>query len=301
MSVVDDAQAFRAEAARAASALPRALPELPTGTYEVHDAGPDAPVRELMVYRPAVGPAVPGMFVNLHGGGFVLGDGRDDDPYCRLVADSAGCAVVNIDYVLAPEHPYPQAVHQVHDLLVWLHEHADELGLDGTRLAVGGHSAGGNLAVASALVARRTRRPPLRGLVVDYAPLDLSTPASAKLTDELRAQPGAVDLAAAGAMFDSWYLPDPRDAFDELASPLLAPDLSGLPPTVVLTAQHDLLRAEGDAFAARLAAAGVPTEHEVFEGCDHAFTHVGPHEQALAAWRRMAAFLRRVLAQEEGA
>ena len=304
---LDDVTAFRAEAARHAATLPRALPELPEETYEV--LATDGPVRELMVYRPAradataVESAVEGavdrglpVLVNLHGGGFVLGDGRDDDPYCRLLADTTGCAVVNVDYVLAPEHPFPAAVHQVHGLLGWLAEHGHEHGLDGGRLAVAGHSAGGNLALAGALLARRTGGPALRGVVVDYAPLDLATPPAAKLTAD--ADAGAVGLAEAGARFNAWYLGG-ADPSDELASPLLADDLSGLPPTLVLTAELDLLRAEGDALAARLAAAGAPVEHVVQPGCGHAFTHVGPDEQARAGWARIARFAQRVLTQEQ--
>jgi len=296
--VLDDARAFRVEAARHALTVPRALPDLPRETFQVIDAGAQAPVRDLMVYRPQDGPEVPAVFVNLHGGGFVLGDWRDDDPYCRLLADVSGCAVINVDYVLAPEHPYPAAVHQVYDLLVWLEAHGAEHGLDGSRLAVGGHSAGGNLAAACALLARRSGRPALRGLVVDYAPLDLASPPGTKLTDAMRADPGTTEFAEIGARFNAWYLPDPAQGTDELASPVLAADLSGLPPTLVLTAALDFLRAAGDLFAARLRAAGVATEHTAFPGCGHAFTHQGPQEHALAAWQQMARFVRRVLVDE---
>ena len=290
------ATAFRSEAQRITQTMPRVMPDLPSDTYELVDAGPDAPVRDLMLYRPAGGSTLPGLFVNLHGGGFVLGDWRGDDPYCRFLADTAGCAVLNVDYLLAPEHPFPAAVHQVDDLLAWLHAHGDDLAVDTSRLAVGGHSAGGNLAAASALLARRRGWPVLRGVVVDYAPLDLSVRADAKLTGALRDDPGAVELAAAGAQFDTWYLPDPLDGADELASPTLARDLDGLPPTLVITAENDLLRDEGDRYAARLQGAGVPTQHVVFPGCGHGFTHTGPPEQAVAAWHRMASFLRAVLA-----
>ena len=289
----EEVRLFRAEAERRARSEPRVLPELLTGTYET--------VEELMVYRPSGGPAVPGVFVNLHGGGFVLGDWRADDPYCRFLADAAGCAVVNVDYVLAPEHPFPAAVHQTYDLLARLAEHGADLALDTSRLAVGGHSAGGNLAAASALLARRRGGPLLRGVVVDYAPLDLSVRPDAKLTGAVRDDPGAVELAAVGARFDGWYQPDLRDGSDELASPALAPDLTGLPPTLVITAENDLLRAEGDRYAARLRAAGVETEHVVYPGCGHGFTHSGPQEQAVDAWHRMAAFLRRVLTTEADA
>jgi len=116
----------------------------------------------------------------------------------------------------------------------------------------------------------------------------------------VRDDPGAQALAAAGARFNSWYLPAPANGTDELASPVLASDLAGLPPTLVLTAERDLLCAEGDRYAARLSAAGVPTEHAVFPGCGHGFTHGGPDEHAAAAWERMAAFVRRVVGGVDG-
>ncbi|QCB93555.1 alpha/beta hydrolase [Cellulomonas shaoxiangyii] len=289
----DGIETFRAGARRHAEQAPRALDHLPRGTYERVPLPGDAPVRELMVYRPSGGPDRPGVFVNLHGGGFVLGDWEGDDPYCRHLADTAGCTVVNVDYLLAPEHPFPAAVHQVTDLLAWLGAGASVFGADGTRLAVGGHSAGGNLAAAACLLAARRGQPGPRGLVVDYAPLDLATAPAGKLA--AGAAPEAVELAQIGARFNAWYLPSPAAGADELASPVRARDLSVLPPTLVLTAEHDLLRADGDRFADRLRAAGVDTEHAVHPGSGHAFTHVGPEDQAAAAWQRMADFLRRVL------
>ncbi|GEK23610.1 alpha/beta hydrolase [Cellulomonas xylanilytica] len=295
-AIEDDIARFRSDAREHARRLPRALPHLPRDTFERVRVAGDVPESELMVYRPAAGPATPGVFVNLHGGGFVLGDWQDDDPYCRYLADAAGCVVVNLDYVLAPEHRFPAAVHQTAALLAWLATDAATIGADGSRVAVGGHSAGGNLAAAACLLAARGDAPQVRGLVVDYAPLDLATPPVQKLGDA--GGPGAAELASAGARFNAWYLLDSADGADELASPVLASDLSGLPPTLVITAEHDLLRAEGDRFAARLGAAGVGVEHLVAPGSGHGFTHVGPEEHAVAAWERMAAFLRRVLADE---
>ncbi|KQR16577.1 alpha/beta hydrolase [Cellulomonas sp. Leaf334] len=291
-TIEDDIATFRKGAREHARRQPRALPHLPLGTYEQVSV----PGHQLMVYRPAGGPEVPGVFVNLHGGGFVLGDWQDDDPYCRYLADVAGCVVVNVDYVLAPEHRFPAAVHQTAALLAWLRTDASTIGADGTRIAVGGHSAGGNLSAAACLLAARHGEPRPRGLIVDYAPLDLATPPSEKLADG--AGPDATGLASVGARFNAWYLPTAADGSDELASPVLARDLSGLPPTLVITAEHDLLRAEGDLFAARVRASGVDVEHVVVPDSGHAFTHVGPEEHAVAAWARMADFLRSVLADE---
>ena len=146
-----------------------------------------------MVYRPTEGPELPGVYLNLHGGGFVLGDWQPDDPYCRYLADAAGCVVVNLDYLLAPEHPFPAAVHQTAAVLEWLAEHASQLGADASRIVVGGHSAGGNLAAAACLLAARRGGPRLRGLLVDYAPLDLATPPSSEARrrrDRRRRGPG---------------------------------------------------------------------------------------------------------------
>lgn len=310
---LDEVLRFRLEARLHAGTLRRALPYLPLGTFERVQTPSGAPVRELMVYRPTGVPAPRGLYVNLHGGGFVLGDWQGDDPYCRYLAETAGCVVVNLDYLLAPEHPFPAAVHQTYDLLAWLAADAHLIGADGSRLVVGGHSAGGNLAAAASLLAARRGSPLLRGLVVDYAPLDLAASPGSKLPgsggaadgggrgdgggggDAAADRSGAAELARLGARFNAWYLADPRQGVDELASPVLAPRLDGMPPTLVVTAEHDLLRAEGLRFAERLRAAGVDTEHLDLPGCDHGFTHVGPEEQAATAWRAMAAFLRRVL------
>lgn len=311
---LDEVLRFRLEARLHAGSLRRALPYLPRDTFERVQTPSGAPVRELMVYRPTGAAAPRGLYVNLHGGGFVLGDWQGDDPYCRYLAETAGCVVVNVDYVLAPEHPFPAAVHQTYDLVAWLAEDAHLIGADGSRLVVGGHSAGGNLAAAASLLAARHGAPRLRGLVVDYAPLDLLASPASKLGAAGSAEgagpgvggaggargerSGAAELASVGARFNAWYLPEPGLGADELASPVLAPRLDGMPATMVVTAEHDLLREEGRRFAERLRAAGVDTEHLDLPGCGHGFTHVGPEEQAATAWRAMAAFLRRVLTEE---
>lgn len=292
-----DIDEVRAQARAFAAAEPRVMPELPSGTYETAPTGEEAPVSEVMVYRPRSGRALPGIFVNLHGGGFVLGDALVDDPYCRYLADRADVAVVNFEYVLAPEHKFPAAIEQVYALLNWLAGHGEELGLDGTRLAVGGHSAGGNLATAACMLARDRGGPALRGQVLDYPPLDLATAPATKVADVpppplAEGQPSEAEM---GALFNAWYLASPAQAADPLASPVHAPRLAGLPPALVITAELDPLRAEADRYAERLAEAGVATEHRVFEGCRHGFTHAGPHDEAVEAWDAMASFIARVL------
>jgi acetyl esterase len=237
------------------------------------------------------------VYVNLHGGGFVLGPWEEDDQYCRRIADTARCAVVNLDYVLAPEHPFPVAIEQVYAVLGWLRENGGSLGFDGRRIAVGGHSAGGNLAAAVSLLATERRALSLCGQIIDYAPLDLLTSPAEKPSPDPAADPASVEFGRRVAeAFNAWYLADPSEARNPLASPVLAPDLTGLPPALVITAEYDDLCAEGDLYARRLTEAGVPTEHVRYVGCQHGFTHRGPRDAAVGAWTRMARFLERVLA-----
>lgn len=294
---LDDVEAFREAGRREAAARPRALSHLPSGTYESVPVPPESGFEALMVYRPGGASGDLPVFVNLHGGGFVTGDWQSDDPYCRLLCDATGAAVVNVDYHLAPEHPFPGAVEQTYALLDWLARDGAVVGVDPGRIAVGGHSAGGNLSTAACLLAARLGGPRARGLIVDYAPLDLVTPPRDKPEAAAPLDPDLAELAlATGEAFNAWYLPDPAMGGDPLASPVLATDLAGLPPTLVITAELDVLRAEGDLFAERLAAAGVDVEHVTFPGVAHGFTHVGDEVTATQAWDRMAAFLRRVLA-----
>ena len=293
---LNDIHAYRQWDREQVATWPRALADLPSMTFERVPVPAEAGVRELMLYRPdGVGGPLP-VYVNLHGGGFVLGGWAVDDPYCRLLADTAGCAVVNLDYALAPEQPFPAAIEQTYALVAWLHEHGNELGLDGARIAVGGHSAGGNIAAAVSLLAADQGRPLLRGQIIDYAPLDLATDPAAKSNPDPAADPAMTMFAVRLArQYNAWYLADPAEARSPLASPLLAPSLVGLPPALVITAEYDTLRAEGDAYARRLCDAGVLTEHVTYPDCQHGFTHVGPAGAALDAWNRMARFLERVL------
>ncbi|MBI4941777.1 MAG: alpha/beta hydrolase [Actinobacteria bacterium] len=287
---------FRERARAQAADFPPALTDLSYGTFETI-ALHQAPVTDLMLYRPAGVAAPHPVYVNLHGGGFVLGHWEADDPYCRLLADQAGCAVVNMDYVLAPEHPFPGAVEQVHALLVWLTEHGAGYGLDATRMVIGGHSAGGNLSAAVCLLNAERGGVALRGQILDYPPMDLVTSPSAKPNPDPSIPPELLAfLLASAEKFDNWYVPDAAERSNPLVSPVCATDLTGLPPALVITAELDILRAEADRYAKMLEQAGVPTEHVMFTGCQHGFTHIGPPDQAREAWRRIADFLRRHLA-----
>ncbi|MDB6442581.1 alpha/beta hydrolase [Pseudomonas sp. 21TX0197] len=230
------------------------------------------------------------VYLNLHGGGFVAGVPEHDDSYCRRLAHNLGCLVVNLDYVLAPEHPFPAGLRQSFRVLEWLAEQAADLGIDPQRIAVGGHSAGGNLATGVANLARGHQGLRVVHQIIDYPVLDLLQDPS------LKHSPLDKPLLGAGLVrfFNSCYLSDPARAQDPLASPLLATveALKGMPATTLITAEYDILRAEGDAYAQKLRQAGVSVNAKMFQGCDHMFTHLGPDASAHEAWQSIEDALR---------
>jgi acetyl esterase len=230
------------------------------------------------------------VYLNLHGGGFVAGTPEHDDSYCRRLAHNLGCLVVNLDYVLAPEHPFPAGLRQSYAVLEWLADQASALGIDPQRMAVGGHSAGGNLATGVAMLARNHPRLNVVHQLIDYAALDASKDPGLKCSS--LAQP----LLRPGLMrfFNACYLSDPAQASDPLASPALATisELRGLPPATLITAEFDVLRGEAEVYAYKLREAGVPVNERMFAGCDHMFTHLGPDDSAEQAWQMMEDALR---------
>lgn len=240
--------------------------------------------------------ATPGplpVYMNLHGGGFVLGYPQQDDLLCRYLAHHAPCLVVNVDYVLAPEQPFPAAVLQCYAVAKWLADHAAELGVDGRRLAVGGHSAGGSLAAAIALLVRERQEFPLVLQLLDYPSLNLAKPSRQGHVLPHRKQVLTPRMAA---FFKHAYVPCPADRHHLLASPLLADDLRDLAPALIITAGLDLLRDEGNEYAEKLRRHGVPVTHREFAEVDHGFTHLGPKEAAHAALALMLSALQQAFA-----
>jgi acetyl esterase len=229
--------------------------------------GPAGPLR-VRLTAPAAGADAPvAGLVYFHGGGWVTGSLFSHEHLCRALALAAGVAVVSVDYRLAPEHPFPAAVDDAEAATCWIAREAAGLGIDPARLAVGGDSAGGNLA---AVVARRLRDrggPPLAAQVLLYPVIDADFE-----TPSYLASADGYMLTRAGMMW-YWdqYLPDHARRSDPNAAPLRAPDLAGLPPAVVATAEFDPLRDEGEAYARRLADAGVPVRRFVYDGLIHGF------------------------------
>lgn len=229
--------------------------------HRVPVAGGGVTVR---VYSPvsASGRSLP-CHVYFPGGSFWLGTLDHFDPVCRGLAEDLGCVVVSVGYRLAPEHKFPTAPEDCFAALLWVVEHAAELGVDPARLSVGGVSAGGNLAAVVALMARDRGGPPLVLQVLEIPITDLTRLEPLVLPAE------GVTLPSGKEVVLRYYLSDPSDAANPYASPLVAANLRGLPPALVMCAEYDALAAEGAAYARRLAAANVPVEYRCWEGQFH--------------------------------
>lgn len=211
-----------------------------------------------------------GIIVYLHGGGWVIGELDDYDTLGRFIAKESHCAVVLVDYRLAPEHPFPAAVDDSWAALNWVAQHRSEItGVDNPALPliIAGDSAGGNLAAVTAQRVISEHGPELLMQVLIY-------PATqANLGAPSYHEPANQTLLTREDMAWFWhhYLPNQRERHNRLASPLLAPSLRGLPPAVVITAEHDVLTAEGHAYADRMENEGVEVHYRQFEGQIHGF------------------------------
>jgi acetyl esterase len=227
--------------------------------------------------------------VYFHGGGWVIGDRDTHDVPCAWIANAARCAVVSVDYRLAPEHKFPSAVGDAIAATRWVAEHADPLGLDPARLAVGGDSAGGNLAAVVAIHARE-RGPALRYQVLIYPAVDFvgTYPSYDEFTS------GVLLTKSATLWFRDHYLRGAADRLDWRASPLLAASHAGLPPATIVTAELDPVRDEGFAYAEKLRAAGVKVAYRRHSGQLHGFLTMGAlikaaEEEAVASALEMKA------------
>jgi acetyl esterase len=232
----------------------------------------DGPVRVHIYRAPGQAGEVPPVYVNFHGGGFIARHPEYDDHICRALVAETGCVVVNVDYDVAPQRPFPVAPRQAWAVTEWVARNGKTQEWDGERLAVGGQSAGGNLAAGVCLVARDrgTFAPVLQ--ILNFPPLDLATDPSTKVARTAK----PLIKPSLATLFNNAYTPDPATRRDPLASPLLADDFAGVAPALVITAEYDLLRDEGDRYAERLAEAGVAVSHHVMPGVDHAYTHTEP-------------------------
>jgi len=221
-------------------------------------------------YRPVIDEELPAL-VFFHGGGWTIGDLDTHDVICRQLALGARCAVFSVDYRLAPEHPFPAAVDDCFFATRFVFQNAKTLGVDPQRIAVGGDSAGGNLAAVVALLARDAGGPPLAYQLLIYP----ATDQRCQFPSHERNGEGYLLTKDGVRFFRAGYLPNDKDRTDWHASPLLAASHAGLPPALVLTAGYDPLLDEGRAYAERLAKAGVEVSYREFSDMVHGFVLFG--------------------------
>jgi len=251
-------------------ALSLAGPKVPVERVEELELpGPAGPIGARLYVPEHEEPRLP-MLVYLHGGGWVRGDLDTHDNTCRFLAHEAGVLVLSVEYRLAPEHKFPAAVEDSLAAFRWAHENAADLGADPDAVAVGGDSAGGNLTAVVGQVTAADGGPVPAFLLIIYPATDLSEKRrSVKLFSE-----GFLLTESDMDWYTAHYLPDDDAARDPRASPLLAEDLTGLPPAYVVTAGFDPLRDEGEAYAARLREAGVPVALRRHRGLIHGFANM---------------------------
>jgi len=207
------------------------------------------------------------VLIYFHGGGLMLLGADEFQPLCTALAAAADCVVVNVDYRLAPEHPFPQPLDDAVAVYLWCRDHADEIGGDPSRIAVGGDSAGGYLATAVCLDAKRLGVPqPIHQLLI-YPDVDAANRSESMITVD-----AFVNLGMIEAMHQA-HCGDER--LNPRASPIHAPDHSGLAPATILAASHDPLVDQGRAYAAVLRAHGVTVTYSCYEGTIHAFLTMG--------------------------
>jgi acetyl esterase len=258
--------------------------------------GPGGPIR-VRVYWPEHRADLP-VLVYFHGGGWVFGNIDSVDRTCRVLSDSGGCIVVNVEYRLAPEHKFPAAAEDAYAVVNYIASYAQEFACDGRRIAVGGDSAGGNLAAAACLMARDRGGPGIafQLLVYPLTDYDDDRPSLHEYAE------GHLLTRAAIRYFWDHYVSSPEEGRHPYASPLHAASLESLPPALVITAECDPLRDQGEAYARRLEQSGVPVTLRRYEGAIHVFFHMSAvldsGKQALA---EAGAALRNALHAEQRA
>ena len=223
----------------------------------------EIPVR---IYTPEGSGPFP-VLVFFHGGGWVVCTLDTHDGQCRSLTNGAGCVIVSVDYRLAPEYKFPAAPEDCYAATKWVAEHAAEIGGDASRLAIGGDSAGGNLTAVVAQMARDKGGPRLVFQLMIYPATDFTAQNASKQENREGYDLSVDDMT----WFTNHYLNSKEDELNPLASPMLTKDLSDLPPALIITAQYDPLRDEGEDYGRRLQEAGVPATISRYDGMIHGF------------------------------
>lgn len=279
-----DPVAMRAEEA---GHLPPVAVELTDiSTMVAMTPGGDVPVR---VYRDGEGPS--GVVVYLHGGAFFLGSLDTHDHVARSLARASGCTVVSVGYRLAPENPYPSGLLDCYRVVQWIIENPAVVGWDGGTLALAGDSSGGTFVAAVAALAHDDGIDAITHQVLLYPSLDLDFDESRYASLRENAVGYGLETAALRP-FNAFYLSSGADPADPLVSPIKRADLSGLPPALIITAEHDPLRDEGEQYGARLREAGVSTTVTRYAGATHGFLqHFGWIPEYASAFDEVGDFI----------
>ena len=253
--------------------LVKAVSVYPVEVDSVIDQGIPGPVEEIMlrIYRPNGAKKNPPALIYFHGGGWVVGGLDSHDGICRWLCARSGCVLISTDYRMAPEHKFPAAVEDCLATTKWVVSNAAGLGIDVTRVAVGGDSAGGNLAAVVAQLAHQSGGPAIAYQLLIYPATDMtmSEPSHQELAQGYRLTKPLMEW------FIDHYLNNDAERTDPKASPMLNDVSNGLPPALVITAGFDPLRDEGIGYADKLAAAGVKTTHICYDGMIHGFFGMG--------------------------
>lgn len=275
-----------------------ALPALRAAVHGAYvPAGPAVRSREisidgpggsllLQVYEPPQSPGLNSGLVFFGAGGYVLGDLFGHRALCQQLAISAGCVVVSPSLRLAPEHKFPAQILDAYSVTCWVHENAEDLGIDSRRLAIGGESTGAALATTVCRLAKERRNPPLTFQLLLYPVLDLRDAALSQLsapgTRETRETCGTSLMDQQGMLFNAatiselarHYVTRDADRDDPRCSPLAARNLIGTPPALIISAEHDVLREQSAAYAQALREAYVPVTLSEYPGVVHGFVHL---------------------------
>lgn len=286
-----DVESARAQFEGMANARRETYPAPAVHSVENTSTGPGYGHVPVRIYRTATKDNAP-VIVFYHGGGHVVGSLNTHDTVARYLALKVGCTLVSVDYRMGPEHPFPAAVEDSYDATRWVADHAEALGVDATRLAVCGDSAGANLAAVVAIMARDSGAFSVSAQLLIYPVIDYrgGTPSFTRYGKDY----GSLEVETI-AWFMEKYLPDPNQRDDWRACPRNAESLSDLPPTLLITAQCDVLHDEGVAYGEQLRASGVTVEAVDFPGMTHGFfSFLGLVDDAERAHNTVADFLQKI-------
>lgn len=226
------------------------------------------------------------VYINFHGGGMVHGFPEMDESICAQLCKELHCVVINVEYRLAPEHPFPCSINDGYDAVLYVARHAGDFKADITRIAIGGESAGGNISAAISILANRKKEFAICGMILTYAAMSFVDEENAPIV------PGAVKKSGSG-FYRECYSYGGADLKNPLASPVLATteDLKGTPATLVITAEFDTLRTDAEKYAVRLIELGTTVIVKRFSHCVHGFTHRAYKDEPQQAIQMMINFL----------